>query len=472
MQNDERKYSMNSPRSFFLITSLVWGVCYALLVPPFQAPDETSHFYRTVHVAQGNLMGESTPDMRLGGELPGGVPKLYEPFARLRYNFDEKVNGANFRAARATRLQSDSLVFVDFANVGYYSPFPYLLQAAVMRAMLFFQTKPLWLLYAGRLTTLFIWIVLVGWALRLLPFHRWTFAFLALLPSSLFLHASLSGDVLTHGLCFWLTAALLSLIFAKNETQKYVKPAVFLAAGIVVLSKPVYFPLVFLAFLVPQVWYTWGNRHQLFAAGLCLWALALLAWWYGVAGDNFIPYDRYHPAYRDGQQLNEGVQPHAQLAGVLAQPLRFLKIMAISYAESAQATLAHYFGKFGWEKNYLPGWLIGLLAIAAAIAAASERRFEGLPDTKHRIVFAGLALSMMVAIAMVIYMQWTPLGAGRILALNGRYFIPVFPLFFLCLTGFGKKIPQNLVVNFAKIALLFSLAWGAWEVICRYYLML
>ena len=452
----------------------ITGVLYVLLVPPFQSPDETAHFYRTAHLASGHLMGQKTADQRLGGQLPKSLTELYQPFAKLRYHYEAKASQTDFHNAWELSLQPLDTTFVDFPNVGYYAPFPYLFQAGVMRVLLVFECRPMALFYTGRLATVAIWMALVLAALHLIPFFSKPIVWLALLPSSLFLHASLTGDAVTNGICFWLFAALLSLIFTEGkiaERLRWFKLGIFICSAMITLSKPVYFPLVLLVWLVQKNKFSSPTKFYAFASGLCLANLALLGWWYHFAGGLFIPYGEYNPLYREGVQLNEGVQPHEQLAFVLSHPIGFLKTAVLSYMESGPATLAHYFGKFGWEKNYLPGWMIGLLFLATTWISVSDSSALGQLKNKHRIFFTMIALAMMGALALVLYMQWMPVGADRVMALSGRYFFPVFPLLFFAVSGFFA--PQKLEGRtwlFCKILLLFSLFWGAWEVVARYYI--
>ena len=166
-----------------------------------------------------------------------------------------KASQPDFRTAWQLPLNPLDTAFADFPNVGYYAPFPYFFQAAVFRALLVFECRPMLLFYAMRLATLAVWLALVMAALRLVPFHQRSMAWLALLPSSLFLHASLTGDAVTNGLCFWLLAALLSLIFTEKkmaETPRWLKAGIFISSAMIALSKPVYFPLVLLVWLARQ----------------------------------------------------------------------------------------------------------------------------------------------------------------------------------------------------------------------------
>ncbi|MCB0535843.1 MAG: DUF2142 domain-containing protein, partial [Saprospiraceae bacterium] len=178
---------------------------------------------------------------------------------------------------------------------------------------------------------------------------------------------------------------------------------------------------------------------------LGLFTILVVGVWSYALRSNFIPYDAYDPIFRDNVQLNPGVDPMAQLDFIKSNPCEFASIVVKSYAESFQATIAHYFGKFGWEKNYLPAWILLLLILNTNLSAAQER----IPPLVHRFRLAGwlflISFIMMALFTTVIYLQWSPVGNPSILSLSGRYFFAIFPFFFLIfsLVAPGKKWLQK-----------------------------
>lgn len=415
-------------------------------------------------------MGVKTPDHRLGGVLPSSLPQLCQLFAHLRYDYASKIGRPDFEAACQLPLNPQTSTFVDFPNVGYYAPFPYLFQALVLKLLMEAEARPLVLLYAGRLATLLLWLVLVVAALRLMPIFRLTLSWLLLLPASIFLHASLSGDALTNGLGIWLLAAMLSLALGKGKPTSLLVLGIFGSAAAMVLSKPVYFPLVLLAFGVPKTRFRQPAGYWLFSGGLLATCLILMGCWYSYAGQLFLPFEEYHIIYRENVQLNEGVQPQQQLRFVLAHPFAFLRAATLSFWESAPAIAAHYVGKFGWEKNYLPGGLIGVLWGGTLLLAFTDRRAGMELKRHHRLVLAAIGMTMSAGVALVIYLQWMPVGHSRILALNGRYFFLVFPCFFLAASGWANWQKNNQTVElWARLVSAASLLLGAWSVWLRYY---
>lgn len=435
------KHATIAPASFFTIVALTIGSIYIFLIPPFQAPDEGNHWLRAYHVSEGYIFGVKTADQRFGGYLPESFATVSAIFLPLRYHYEERTSFGAIQTAAQIPLQPQKRVFLDFPNVAYYAPIPYAPQALVFALLRPFAIPPLFLLYIGRLITLLFWTFCVRYAIRQMPFHAWTMTWIALLPASLFLHASLTADALTNGLCFILIAIILKIAFSGASLSYKHLLFIIILSLFITINKVVYAPLILLLLFIPFNKYGTPARAFFILSSIFMINAAALIGWYKIAGQLFIPYDAYNPVYREGQQLNPGVHPHEQLAYILQHPLAFIKTLLLSYAESAMATMAHYIGKFGWEKNYLPTWLIGLLALALPLSALSERTPGIQLKIVHRILFVSIGIAMTLAFSMVIYMQWNPVGNDRIWSLGGRYFIPIFPLFLLALYP-TKALPQ------------------------------
>jgi Predicted membrane protein (DUF2142) len=49
----------------------ILGIAFAVLVPPFQSPDEFNHFYRVYQQSEGHFWGEiDSTKTKLGGYIP------------------------------------------------------------------------------------------------------------------------------------------------------------------------------------------------------------------------------------------------------------------------------------------------------------------------------------------------------------------------------------------------------------------
>ena len=457
---------------FFLVIALIFGSLFAIFVPPFQAPDESSHLFRSVHLSTGKLMGEKK-DQRLGGEIDQAYLKYYKEYAHLRFS-DAKMSKDSNELISKTHTVSHKIVFTDFPNTAYFSPIVY---APHLASLLFssLSDQVSFRLYLMRLFNLMVWVGLIFICLKIIPSHKWVLCCLALLPSSLFLHASANADAMTNGLSFLMIAIIWALNSKMNDKRKrkylLMLPAIML---ILLSSKIIYALLFYLIIFVNKNHFPKGIKKSIYLSGNSLLFILFFFFWYGVVDDLFISYDAYNPLYRESLQINPGVNPDQQLAFVLKNPLQFLGVLFDSYWDSAAATIAHYVGKFGWGKNYLPAWLIGL-HLLFIIAISFLDRPKTLLKKWKMIYISALGFGLMVIFALLMYMQWNEVESAVITNLSGRYFIPIFPLFFLVLASVKRSFDESKAV-FQKVLLLylmyipFCLLISSFQIYSRFWL--
>jgi hypothetical protein len=428
--------------------AFAFGIAFAFLLPPFQSPDEPNHFLRAYQVSEGRFFPEKKSESgfyRLGGTLPARLAQVCDSFAFLKNNYAARCSPTRLSEALSVPLQPEQRAFLDFANTAIYAPTAYLPQAAAIALLRPLGASPLQMLYAARLANLLIWWLLVSAALRILPFGQRVFAALALLPASLVMAASANADVLTNGLCAWFVAAALA------RKWPLAQALVFAAAC---AHKLIVWPLCALAF--------GGGQSRRWALAAVLGGLGAALAWGAWASDWFVPWDAYAPAFRHTQTLNAGVEPARQLAFVAENPLFFLKMVFKSALEAAPSTAAHFVGKFGWEKNYLPAGLLFFLWATLAGLLFSEKNPLSL---RQRALLMGASLAYCLGFALTMYALWCPVGAPALDNWQGRYFVPIAPaLAFALLNNRGARWQRAL--EWAAPGALFlgngAMLWAIW----------
>ena len=456
---------------FFLLTACVFGIIYALIVPPFQAPDELNHFYRSWQITEGGLLGKKTLDNRLGDSLPSSLLSISKPFTQLPFHFEQRIKSSTIFYNLKTPLYAQKKTFIDFSNTAVYAPTAYIPQSASIFLFKNLGFTPLSIFYLSRLFTLILWIAVVYVSIKILPLKKELFVLLALLPSSLFINASLNADVLTNALSFLAISLFVKMFFEKNNITKTKILTFGISTVLISLNKIAYLPLVFLFFLIPKEHFQSKNQKYILLSLLLAANVAVVLWWSKTIAPLYIPFEDYNPVFRLGQQLNEGVDPIAQFAFIIHNPLTFTKIMITSCVKTMPHTLIHYVGKFGWEKNYLPLSLILPLFLMIILRGSisenlAEKHFS--KTIKLKIIFIGILMSTALATAM--YLLWCPVGSPFIENLSGKYFIPIFPLFFMALSNLNLKKMSFLTINkVIAVWLWVTLLWGIWQVLERYY---
>jgi len=465
------------PHNYFLLTALFFGLIYIFIVPPFQSPDEGHHLYRAYHLAEGHWFGEQTLDQRFGGELPTNLISLENSFRYLRYNYEARIDKETWWAGAMVALDSEQKAFVDFPNVAYYLPLPYLVQSISLRIGIALDLPPLFLLYLSRISGFLFWLTVVFLAVRLIPIYKNTYAAVALLPSSLFINSGMTADSFTYGLCYLLFAYIMKLAYGKNTrpngTDKISVKAWLLLLIIslsITLSKVIYFPLLLLLFLISPIKFSPPWHKLTFIGSLFFANILVLVVMFSTMKNTFISYENYNPTYRENVQLNKGVNPTQQLDFIISNPLQFAKIALRSHLAYAPAAVVHCVGKFGWEKNYLPFWIVGLLILMLLAGGFMESSEFYSPTKNYRLVFLFAIVAIVGLFTIVIYMQWSPVRNSTIFALGGRYYLPLLPLFFLMLRFSSIKIDQRFLFIGLKIITWLGLSVGVYNVSMRYWI--
>lgn len=456
-------------RPLWLAGSIL-GLLIVAVLPPFQGPDEFNHFFRAYQVSTGQWLGVRTPDQRLGGLLPTSLYTIAQPFRQLPFHHEHRISVSTITTAFHVPLQPEQTQFIDFANTAIYAPTAYLPQAVVIAPLRWLQAPPLLMLYAGRIAGLLWWLTCFALALRWRPVGPALWMAWALLPSALALHTTLTADTVTHGLCFVLLAWLLRRAGSNSEPM-HGKDWMLLILMTVAIAvhKIIYAPLVALAALGWRQPKRQRNTLIITAALIAVSAVAI-AGWNQVTRSLFIPYDAYHLAWRDTQQLNEGVDPAAQLGYILQHPGAFARTAVVSLCKTAPSATANYLGKFGWEKNYLPWPLIAALLIGLLALTGTVPDGAAVFDCTQRGLLLGCATAMTVGLAIIMYLLWNPVGAPFIHNLGGKYFIPIIPVALLAFVN-GNFVRWRVPMETAFLALLVcSNLWMIGQIVVRYIL--
>lgn len=173
---------------------------FAVITPPFQAPDENQHYMKALAVRQGDMLTEQRGPA-IGTDLPRAALDIH----RIDFPTDVPATSRLFRAdqlrrsasADAGRAGSD---FADFPNVASYAPTLYLPGAIGLAAGKGLGLSSLGAFYAGRLVNALTGLALLIAALQLLPFGRNAMLATALLPTFAYQTGSLSPDAVINGL--------------------------------------------------------------------------------------------------------------------------------------------------------------------------------------------------------------------------------------------------------------------------------
>ena len=408
------KHMRLSADKAFLTLGLFFGLAFAFITPPFQAPDEYVHFFRAYSISEGQLMvapGQTLPLAILEfsrnvspDPLPGNDQNKQSKkalFDQFQQPFSDAVRAA-----------------VDMRGTAAYSPVAYLPQAAGILAGRLLRLPPILIFYLGRLVNLFIWLGLAFLALRVTPLYAWVLMALALLPMSLFQAASTSPDSLLNALSLLYIAGALRLAYNPGCKASF-QQVVLLSLAFCLLSaiKPAYLLLAGLFLLVPAKFFASRLRWALAGAWLLSAGAAPIVLWQLLT--------------KGGVNLTANSSPADQIRFLQAFPLDFLRIVWQSSAAQAAHQWELFVGVLGWLDTPLPGWVYIVALLLLIFAALSDHTPQVSLSLRAKICSFLIFIGTWFGIFILFFVTWTPAGAPQIEGVQGRYFIPVGALLFL-----------------------------------------
>jgi len=407
-----------------VLLTLVLGLVYLALTPPFQVPDEPHHFLRAWQISEGQVWGEVRQG-KAGGQIPPGIgqdvarfnPLAGAPQARI----SREVLLREYR--RSTEWTSENVTaraFTPFSNTVLYAPVPYLPQALGLWLARQWGLHTVAALYLGRLLSLLASVSLLGAAFCLCAFS-WRLVFLlfllATLPMSLFLWGALSADAMTIALAFLNLALSLRLLrqwnFAGFVSLLICSLWLGLCKGFYVLIPLAGIPAIMLAE---------EKITTKIAGAFLLAAVSLgpaLAWSWSVTA-------LYTPGRTD-----IAIDPVGQFHFVLRQPGAFFAAWITTLRQHWNGFYTSCIGILGWLDTPLPRVVYRGSAVLLGVTlliGRQPRPPEVWPPWWSAIMAGLIFLTSTLLLALACYLSWTPVGAPQVEGIQGRYFLPLAPL--------------------------------------------
>ena len=385
-----------------------FGLSTLLLTPPLQVADEAAHFFRAYSLVTGE---NASP------EGSARLPRALTEFAHvvvpdIPFHPERRYPVERLSEGWSIRVDADDVAPAWFRNAAIYPPVSYVAPAVVIAALEPFHPSPLLLMYLGRLANLLIGMVALGFTLRLAGFLSPSLAVMAFFPMTVAQTASLSADAVTLSASLLLGGCL--ACFLESE-QRLSGPrfAAFASIGLVVtLAKFGYWLLPWAIALVPAT--RWGSLRRK-TTWLALFGVVQI-----VATGGWLAFVGTEVARAPG------VDPDAQIAGLLTAPWRIVTVGFWTLVHGA-GWFVGLVGKLGHLDTRIPDWFVvaSLLTLLATPLASQSAPRVSMRGWVWRLTLCAATIAIING---AIYVASTPVGGPRVLGMQGRYLLPLMPL--------------------------------------------
>jgi uncharacterized membrane protein len=442
----------------FLIFSIVFGLLWMVLLPPFQAPDEVGHFLRSYMIADGKIMCENVKGSNAGGYFPTSVIELADKVGSGKVSFHPEVKqDVNLIKNAFTLKITNVKKFEELPGMCVYNPIPYIPQSIGILLGKIIHSPVLLIFYFGRLFNLLFYIMMSFWAIKMIPKLKVTMAILALTPMALHQAASLSADGITICSSF----LLISYIFYLASLERIQNKQLILLAvlGVIVtLAKIVYFPLVWLFFIIPIKLI--GNKKKYILSGLAVCGASLIAFasWMLIVRTVHVIFP---------------VDQKSQLLIIFSHPLAFAYKLIYTLLTEAGNYYSQFFGVFGWLDTPMPPLLGIAFLIVLTVSVFKEHDNCNVEKQSVVDVFKGLWILFIflisaILIEVTLFLNFSSPNLQIIQGVQGRYFIPITFVFFWSLYYLKPSVQKyfNRIVFFGAILMFFICTFFLFR---RYY---
>ena len=425
----------------YLYIALIFGILFVFIVPPFQSPDEDSHFKKAYQVSKGKLYPEVKKNV-IGNYFPTEMLNYIKTKTKYIGNRDKKYKYSEMVLDQYTKLNYEERKFTSYSTVSV-TPIAYLVPAtgiifSKICAKIFDleSINTAYMLYFARFFSIIFMSFIMYLSIKITPVFKRTFAVFGLIPMVIFLGSVISYD----SLLISLTTLALSIILKITSDDKLKKVPnnyiiTLILIGVVLLNvKGLYFLLYILLFLIPVK--KVGNIKKMTRIALII-ILSILAITLVIK----IPFLLLPKIKTDVNYASK------QLNFVIHNPIKYSGILIDNIINQRFFQLSSIVGVFGLIDTYNPFVIIcftymWLIMVSISDGVCDKIKING----KFKILLIIYILFIIISVYSAMYINWTPainghkIGEADISGVQGRYFLPI--LLPILLLFSNKKIKR------------------------------
>lgn len=447
------------PENIFIIVCLFWGSIFALLNPPFQAPDEDAHLFKMYGYTIGSINYKKQNGWS-GQILPTSIINLHTYYNKYKLNTELKNSLKETFLASKIKLEKDKTEFFTTIYTSY-TPISYFPSFIVLWLLKLLNFTPLSMIYILRFCSLLTYLSLTYFAIKITPVKKWLFLLLAILPLNLYQSGAVSTDGLSVGLIFLFFAYTLKLKFDENRftLKKLVKWGSLIA--LISICKFAYFPFILLFFLIPKEKFESPTLRAKYFLSVFLINSAITAL--------FLAYTIVisKGAITELTAITTDKMP--LLIDIFKHPIIYLKAVTTTTVGLSRFYINNMISSFGWNSVMIPIFASNLYYVLLAMAAIYTDKTEENMTFKltDRIVLISTVLLAYLAVMTSVYLLYQRFPF--IIGIQGRYLTPILTLVFLLFMNKFIKTGNKIIPTATVIISQFILFAGLLTLITRFY---
>ncbi len=386
----------------FLMIIIPLGIIHAIINPLGRVPDEDTHIRRAYEISYGHLLTKVNEEGDVGRELPAELNLVTKE--NETYNIFEQNKEKEY---------GEEKQFLTFNNTAIYAFICYLPQAIGILITRIFGANIITQIYAARIVNLLVYVVLIYFAIKKIPFKKFALFMITFLPITIQEAASLSPDALTNAICIFFVSYILYLIYSAEKLSKKDYIILGISSVFVALVKIIYLPLCALVFMIPNDKFDSKKKKYIILITIFILSVILNLGWLKYANSH------YRQAYNEAN-------PQEQIRFVLEDPYRYV----ITCFRDIHLRLDYYLlGLVGKDLSHIDidmSMIMQLpLILLVLFSFICDENEKIKPNWKIKIFFGVIMLAVIALLFTSEYIAWNPVGNFWVNGVQPRYYIPI-----------------------------------------------
>lgn len=389
----------------YLMFAISCGIMMIFLMPPFNVPDESSHFSRAY---KDSLFVTTEDDGRF--YFPKAINEFASKYANNVNFSDIKIYSRNYLSDMFKPVDYNIIdeKSSNYSNVKYLSFVPYIPSTLIILAGRLANIAPLVLLLLCRFVNLMIVIICCYYAIKNVPHFKKAFLVVTLFPIFIQQAAAINMDYLTNAVAIFLISFIIQLIYKKD---KIINKEFTILGGlcfILSLGKFGYFPILLLFFLVSND--KFKNKYQAWAIKIAfILGTLILSFFFSLSAAT--------------------VETATNVYGIkyfFTNPIDSINVfIRTAFARLDQDIFRGFFDGFAystvWHQSLFKTFMYLMYFVFIIMSDENDEEISKI----SRCVLFGITILVIGIVYAIAFSQWTKTGERLINGIQARYFLPV-----------------------------------------------
>ena len=432
----------------YLMFAISCGIMMIFLMPPFNVPDESSHFSRAY---KDSLFVTTEDDGRF--YFPKAINKFASKYANNVNFSDIKIYSRNYLSDMFKPVDYNIIdeKSSNYSNVKYLSFVPYIPSTLIILAGRLANIAPLVLLLLCRFVNLMIVIICCYYAIKNVPHFKKAFLVVTLFPIFIQQSAAINMDYLTNAVAILLISFIIQLIYKKDKITN--KEFVILGGLCFILSlgKFGYFPILLLFFLVSND--KFKNKYQ-------AWAIKIAF----ILGTLILSFFFSLSAATGGTATNVyGIKY------LFTNPIDSINVfIRTAFARLDQDIFRGFFDGFAystvWHQSLFKTFMYLMYFVFIIMSDENDEEISKI----SRCVLFGITILVIGIVYAIAFSQWTKTGERLINGIQARYFLPVLVPIYIGISNkkFNLDIKDKRLVYSTIVTIGFCISFAT--IVCAF----